>query len=186
MTQLDFINIEQPFAFNCNTQEFTDAELAKLDKYGYWLTALALGVIKPESKEQQQFVNFTLDLARPGNDFEEMWAKLMKLRKTRNPRYALSTTDLPKSKRKYIDSTPNQTIGEQELKSLMNKLRGALETGRSKTEIAFSIYSQWESGKELSQKQIQIVGDIVSKSKPKGPKMITGNSRKDGSHRSNW
>lgn len=185
MKHLDFINSKLPFAFKCCTEEFTASELENLDKHGHWLTALALEVIKPESKKQQQFVTFAKKMSHPTTEFEKLWAKLNRLRKLKNPDYKLSATDLPKSLRKYATSKTSQTTSARALKGLMNKLRKALETGRSKTEIAHSIYSQWESGKQLSEKQIEIVRDIVSRSKPKEPKMITGHSKKDGSHRSN-
>jgi len=55
----------RPFAFGCSTAIFPTDELEALSEYGNWLEALATGVIKPLTPEQEHFLQVDHDDTEP-------------------------------------------------------------------------------------------------------------------------
>lgn len=55
-------------------------ELKLLARYGYWLEALASGIIVPLTPEQSQFVEVILGTGYPSTVFELAWCKLKSAR----------------------------------------------------------------------------------------------------------
>jgi uncharacterized protein YifE (UPF0438 family) len=66
----------RPFAFRCSTAVFPPEELEALAEYGNWLEALASGVIKPVTREQEHFLKVDRDEAEPETVCERAWARL--------------------------------------------------------------------------------------------------------------
>jgi uncharacterized protein YifE (UPF0438 family) len=66
----------RPFAIRCNTSVFSDDELAALTEYGNWLEALAGGVIRPVTAEQEHFLKVDRDEADPETVCERAWVRL--------------------------------------------------------------------------------------------------------------
>jgi len=48
--------INKPYTIQCKSEIFSQAELDIINKYGAWLSALASNQIKPETKEQNLFI----------------------------------------------------------------------------------------------------------------------------------
>src|SRR5262245_53189974 len=72
LTRRDFV-IPHPDAF-------TPDERDLLAKYGRWLEALAAGILKPTTPNQEQFVQTARGQREPQTEFERAWAKVMRER----------------------------------------------------------------------------------------------------------
>ncbi len=57
-----------------------DHERKSLDRYGYWLEALAYGTIEPVTPEQRHFVQVAMGEAEPITEFETTWVKYCEAR----------------------------------------------------------------------------------------------------------
>jgi hypothetical protein len=55
---------------------FTEEEAAVLERYGYWMEALAGGLIAPTTPEQRRFLQVARGEAAPQTQFERIWGKL--------------------------------------------------------------------------------------------------------------
>jgi uncharacterized protein YifE (UPF0438 family) len=63
------------------TNIFSSDEYAILERYGYWMTALATGKISPITPEQERFIRVDRDDCEPATTFEKAWMKLKARRK---------------------------------------------------------------------------------------------------------
>lgn len=66
----------RPFAFRCSTHVFPPDELKVLEESGNWMEALAAGVIKPVTAEQEHFLAVDREEAKPHNVRERAWVRL--------------------------------------------------------------------------------------------------------------
>ena len=66
----------RPFVFRCSTAVFPADELAALEEYGNWLEALAAGLIRPVTPDQEHFLAVDRDRAEPATVAERAWVRL--------------------------------------------------------------------------------------------------------------
>lgn len=64
---------KKPFLVGMATLKLTAEEKAYLEKYGYWLEALANGVLKPISPAQSRFIEVARGNASPQTIAERAW-----------------------------------------------------------------------------------------------------------------
>ncbi|MCI0704996.1 MAG: DUF413 domain-containing protein [Planctomycetia bacterium] len=69
LARRDFV-ITHPDAFTADERDL-------LTKYGRWLEALAAGILKPTTPNQEQFVRSARGEREPETDFERAWAKVL-------------------------------------------------------------------------------------------------------------
>lgn len=66
----------RPFAPCCSTEVFPPDELTALTEYGNWLEALAAGLIRPVTPEQEHFLAVDRGEADPVTVCERAWVRL--------------------------------------------------------------------------------------------------------------
>lgn len=66
----------RPFAFGCSAAVFPPDELDALTEYGNWLEALAGGVIRPVTRDQEHFLKVDRGEADPKTACERAWVRL--------------------------------------------------------------------------------------------------------------
>ncbi|HEY1377519.1 MAG TPA: DUF413 domain-containing protein [Gemmataceae bacterium] len=66
----------RPFAFGCSTAVFPPEEVRVLAESGNWLEALAAGLIRPVTPEQEHFLAVDREEAQPATVAERAWVRL--------------------------------------------------------------------------------------------------------------
>ena len=69
-------DLRRPFVFGCSTAVFPPEEVAALTESGTLLEALASGVVRPTTPEQQHFLLVDRDEADPVTVAERAWVRL--------------------------------------------------------------------------------------------------------------
>ena len=65
----------------CCEDIFSRSEFSILQRYGYWLEALASGDIKPLTTDQERFIRVCKNECEPTTEFEIAWYKLKERQK---------------------------------------------------------------------------------------------------------
>src|SRR5262245_32244935 len=67
---------QKGYPLQCKESVFTEQERVLLDKYGYWLEALASGAIPAYTPAQQRFVQVHNEEVAAVTEYELAWEKL--------------------------------------------------------------------------------------------------------------
>jgi len=69
---------QNDYQLKCSPIIFNEEEREVLNEFGYWLSALASGSVKPFTPEQRLFVLVANGKAEPKTPFEKVWTKYQK------------------------------------------------------------------------------------------------------------
>jgi uncharacterized protein YifE (UPF0438 family) len=161
-----------PFPLPTHVPGLTADERQLLAGCGFRLEALANRVLSPLTEAQQRFVAVAQGRACPVSKYEWAWVKL------RPPATARLA---PRPEVRLAHLSPEEEGVLRQLRSLL--ARRAILSG-----FADSVLRQWEESGQVSPQQLAAVCGLVARVEGRVavPRVVTGGSRKPGSHRASW
>jgi hypothetical protein len=125
----------------------------------------------PFTAEQARFVQVAKGRLAAANDHERAWTKF------RPP--------VPKHAPSAVITPANISPADE---SVLGRLRSLLARGEVSSGFADSVLKQWEEKRRVTPKQMTGIHRLVASADARAdaPRVVTGGSRKPGSHRSNW
>jgi len=74
------ILLRKPFVLKCVPDALSSEYIAILEKYGYWLEALALGSLSPITDKQRDFIAMHMGMRPPETSYEHAWRNYQEAR----------------------------------------------------------------------------------------------------------
>jgi hypothetical protein len=161
-----------PFPVPDDVPRLTAQERQLLVGCGFWLEALAGGNLTPLTGAQERFVAVAQGRAAPVSEHERAWVKI-------RPPITSGSSPRPVA-------PPTRLSPEDE--DVLRRLRGMLARREITSGFADSVLRQWEESGRVTANQLAAVRRVVASVEGRAtiPRVVTGGSRKPGSHRSNW
>jgi hypothetical protein len=162
----------EPVPIPADAPGLTPSERELLARCGFWLEALAGGALAPLTEAQERFVAVAQGRATPVSEHEKAWVKF-------RPAPAAPLSAPPAA-------APASESSQAE--EVLRKLRAMLARQEITSGFADSVLRQWEESRRVTPKQLAAVRRLLARVERRAavPRVVTGGSRKPGSHRSNW
>ena len=158
---------------------YTTEELAVLRRYGHWMQALTSGEIAPISTDQEHFLRVNSGSETAVTIYEHAWSKYKRLKA------GDTSQERPKGRVVAEDPPPDSTRDADD--EAVRNLRALVARGHVLSSFADSLLRQLEEGKALTRKQLDAVHRLVQRAdareRNREARVVTGQSRKRGSHR---